>query len=119
MCLQFDPAKAPHPQPKRRTDLVEFVSTVPLREAEKTLREDSKDYKIPPPGEESDSDSDQEDGRLFCTIFPSGKICLRELIRCWYFFAGMRIVGNRKFDEYRQRRKARKPKVVLTERKLL
>eukprot|EP01138_Halocafeteria_seosinensis_P012757 gb/GECG01013033.1/.p1 GENE.gb/GECG01013033.1/~~gb/GECG01013033.1/.p1 ORF type:complete len:587 (+),score=87.14 gb/GECG01013033.1/:1-1761(+) len=85
----FDPAKAPPPAPRRRTDIVEFISTVPLREAQKTLREDKKDYKIPPPGQESDSDSDPEDE--------------------------MRVTGSRKFDDYRKRRKARKPKVVLTD----
>jgi len=84
-----DPPELPPAPPKARRDFVTFVSAVPLREAKKSIRRGGRGHRAPPPGEESDSESDDEDGK----VEPG---------------------TDTTFDEYRRLRRARKEHVVVS-----
>jgi hypothetical protein len=58
-----DPPERPPPPPKPRRDFKTFTQSVPRREAEKTLQRGMRDYRVPPPGAESDSESDDDEFR--------------------------------------------------------
>lgn len=86
---KYDPAEPPAQPLPSRHDYYEASALVPVHEAVKTRARGGRSYTVKPPGEESDSDTDESDSD--------------------------RVVGDDDFDAYRKVRKARKPHVVLTQ----
>ncbi len=85
---KYDPPEAPPTPPPKRNDHYQTSALVPVRQAAKTRQRGMRHYTVPPPGQESDSDSDEG--------LPGA------------------VRADKDYAQYRARRKNRKPHTVMT-----